>query len=91
MLDICNRKKENFFFTIQQRRQREEDQRTRVHNANILSEEFDRLYKDVIARKFREQADHKAKARRDLEEKRVDFIHDIEKRRVAWSNPSILF
>ncbi len=81
--------KKTLFLSIQQRRQYEEAQRNRAHHDNTLSEEADRLYKDVIARKFRSQADQTAKIRRGHEEKRVDQIHDIEKRRIAWSNPSI--
>ncbi|CAF1001100.1 unnamed protein product [Adineta steineri] len=73
-----------------QRRQQEEAQRNQVHHDNILCQEADRLYKDVVSRKFREEADYKAHVRRDLEEKRTDLIHDIEKRRIAWSNPTIL-
>ncbi|CAF3516562.1 unnamed protein product [Rotaria sordida] len=74
---------------LAQRRQYDDVQRNRNHHDDVLSQEFDRLYKDVITRKFREEADHRAQVLRDREEKRSDLVHDIEKRRTAWSNSSI--
>ncbi|CAF4800558.1 unnamed protein product [Rotaria sp. Silwood1] len=74
---------------LQQRHQYDDAQRNRIHHDDVLSQEFDRLYKDVITRKFRQEADNKTKVLRDREEKRVDLIHDIEKRQTAWTNSSI--
>ncbi|CAF1445134.1 unnamed protein product [Adineta ricciae] len=72
-----------------QRRQKVEAQRNRTRYETTLAEEIDHLHKDVVARKFREDADYKAHVRRNREDKRNDLIRDIEQRRIAWSNPTI--
>ncbi|CAF3421527.1 unnamed protein product [Rotaria socialis] len=74
---------------LSQYRQHDVAQRSHAHHENVLSQEFGRLYKDVIARKFREETDHKTKVLRHRDEKHANLIHEIENRRTAWSNPSV--
>ncbi|CAF0728052.1 unnamed protein product [Didymodactylos carnosus] len=72
------------------KRQTNQMAHNQAYHSSVLINDFDRLYNDNQNRKVYNNRMQKAAILRDREQKRNDFIKDVEKRRVAWTNSSII-
>ncbi|CAF0905051.1 unnamed protein product [Didymodactylos carnosus] len=71
-------------------RQTNDISRNKAYHNSVLASDFDRLYKNVLNRKFHNNYVRKTGVLRDREQKRNDFIKDVGKKHMTWTNATIL-